>query len=88
MKTETTLAAFLSFFAGLGLAAAAAQEAPKPVPGLEKLGHIIVIYLEPQFRPALRAVPRRRRHRQCRRRGHASRQGWQALRQTAACAEY
>ena len=30
----------------LGLGAAQAQEAPKPVPGLDKINHIIVIYLE------------------------------------------
>ncbi len=30
----------------IGFGAAQAQEAPKPVPGLEKINHIIVIYLE------------------------------------------
>ena len=40
-KTFAAAAALMT-----GLVAAGAQDAPKPVPGLEKINHIIVIYLE------------------------------------------
>ena len=39
-------AALLGLVTGFGLDAASAQEAPKRVPGIERLEHIIVIYLE------------------------------------------
>jgi len=45
MRNWTTIAALGAFLATLG-AGARADEAPKPAPGLERIHHIIVLYLE------------------------------------------
>ncbi len=45
MSKRTTIAALGAFLAALG-AGARADEAPKPPPGLERVQHIIVLYLE------------------------------------------
>ena len=45
MRKRTTIAALGAFLATLG-AGALADEAPKPPPGLERIHHIIVLYLE------------------------------------------